>query len=80
MVPMQVLAPEFDTAYSLELKQHTFQTFLSRQVPFEYRHFPGVEHACFTRGDPSKPNEQDAMVRGKNAAVAWMRECLHPPS
>jgi len=80
VVPTQVLAPEHDEAYTSELKQHTFETFLSRSVPFEYRHFPGVEHSCFTRGDPSKANEQDAMVKGKNAAVAWMREWLHPTS
>lgn len=80
VIPIQVLAPEIDTAYNAELKKHTFETFISRQVPFDYRHFPNVEHSCFTRGDPSVANEREAMIKGKNAAVAWMKEWLYPAS
>ncbi|KAF2460122.1 dienelactone hydrolase family protein [Lineolata rhizophorae] len=74
--PTQVLAPEIDPAYSPELKSYTFDTLQRRGVPFDYQHFPGVEHACFSRGDPGKAGERDAMVRGKNAVVAWLRQFL----
>ncbi|KAJ4415724.1 hypothetical protein N0V85_002599 [Neurospora sp. IMI 360204] len=76
-VPVQVLAPEFDPAYSAELKTHTFVTLQKLGVPFEYSHFPGVYHGCFIRGDERKGGEREAMVRGKNAAVAWMKQWLH---
>ncbi|KUI57543.1 Protein AIM2 [Cytospora mali] len=78
-VPIQMLAPEIDLAYTAEMKLHTFTTLQRLNVPFEYRHFPRVEHACFIRGSDSEenPGERDAMIRGKNAIVGWMREWLH---
>ncbi|KAG9229506.1 dienelactone hydrolase family protein [Amylocarpus encephaloides] len=75
-VPAQILAPEFDPVYTAELKTHTFETLQKLAVPFDYQHFPGVEHACFMRGDEKKKGELDAMVRGKNAAVSWMKQFL----
>ena len=77
--PVQMLAPEVDPMYTAELKLHTFTTLQRLNVPFEYRHFPGVVHACFIRGSDSEkdPGEREAMVKGKNAIVAWMKEWLH---
>ena len=76
-VPIQILAPEIDAAYTAELKEHTFKALQKSNVIFEYQHFPGVEHACFCRGDPDKPGERDAMARGKSAAVYWFQQWLH---
>lgn len=76
-VPVQMLAPEFDPPYTAELKLHTFVTLQKVGVPFEYLHFPGVHHACFIRGDERKEGEREAMIRGKNAAVAWFKQWLH---
>lgn len=70
-VPVHMLAPEEDQMYTAELKRHTFDSLLNRKVPFDYQHFPGVEHGCFIRGDLRKPGEQDAMLQGRKAAVAW---------
>jgi len=78
-VPVQILAPEFDQAYTAELKLHTFVTLQKRGVPFDYQHFHGVEHSCLVRGNDRKPGEREAMVRGKNAAVAWLRQFLVEP-
>lgn len=75
-VPVQILAPEIDAAYTAELKMHTFVTLQKNGVPFDYQHFPGVEHACLARGNERKQGEREAMVRGKNAAVAWFRQHL----
>lgn len=76
-VPVQILAPERDQVYTAELKTHTFQTVPTKGVAFDYQHFPGVEHACLVRGDETKDGEREAMVRGKNAAVAWLKQFLH---
>jgi dienelactone hydrolase len=75
-VPIQVLAPETDAMYTPHLKAQTFKVLVEKGSPFEYRHFPGVEHACFVRGDPRKPGERDAMERGLGAAVRWQSEWL----
>lgn len=75
--PVQMLAPEFDPVYTAELKTHGFETIMKLGVPFDYQHFPGVEHGCFVRGDDTKVGEREAMVRGKNAAVSWFRQFLH---
>lgn len=76
VLPIQILAPEIDLQYTAELKLHTFQTLQKAGAPFDYQHFPGVEHACFIRGDERKAGEREAMVRGKNAAVAWFKQHL----
>ncbi|OIW26284.1 dienelactone hydrolase family protein [Coniochaeta ligniaria NRRL 30616] len=76
-VAVQMLAPEHDIQYTAELKTHTFVTLQKLGVPFDYQHFPGVEHACFTRGDEKVPGDRAALVRGKNAAVAWAKQWLH---
>ncbi|KAK3956149.1 Alpha/Beta hydrolase protein [Pseudoneurospora amorphoporcata] len=76
-VPVQVLAPEFDPQYTAVLKLQTFVTLQKLGVPFEYLHFPGVHHACFIRGDEKKEGEREAMVRGKNATVAFFKQWLH---
>jgi dienelactone hydrolase len=75
-VPIQVLAPEIDAMYTPFLKAKTFKVLQEKNAPFEYRHFPGVEHACFVRGDPHKPGERDAMERGLGAAIGWQGEWL----
>ncbi|KAL2828398.1 Alpha/Beta hydrolase protein [Aspergillus cavernicola] len=75
-VPVQILAPEIDAAYSAELKSYTFETLQRLKVPFDYQHFPGVVHGCLVRGDEDKPGERAAMVRGKDAAVWWFRRWL----
>jgi len=75
-VPVQILAPEIDPVYTAELKTHSFETIQKLQLPFDYQHFPGVEHACLVRGDPEKIGEREAMARGKNAAVSWLRQYL----
>lgn len=77
VVPVQILAPENYPVYTLELKMDSFVTMQKNGVAFDYQHFPGVGHACLVRGDQEKPGERDAMVRGKNAAVAWFRQYLH---
>lgn len=75
-VPVQILAPEIDPVFTAELKSYSFETIQKLGVPFDYQHFPGVEHACFIRGDTEKTGEREAMARGKNAAVGWLKEFL----
>lgn len=73
-VPLQVLAPEHDAVYTPDLKAYTCAVAPRLGVPFAYRHFPGVEHACFCRGDEGRPLERAALVKGKRAVVEWVRE------
>lgn len=75
-VPVQMLAPEVDHMYTPELRLFSFQALQKKGLPFDYQHFPGVEHGCLTKGG-SKEGEKEAMARGKNAAVAWFRQWLH---
>ncbi|SPO01808.1 uncharacterized protein DNG_04481 [Cephalotrichum gorgonifer] len=76
-VPIQILAPERDHVYTAELKAYTFQKLQAGGVVFDYQHFPGVGHGCLVRGDEKDPAGKKAMVRGKNAAVSWMKQHLH---
>jgi dienelactone hydrolase len=75
-VPVMVLAPEVDAMYTPFLKAKTLRVLPEKGVPFVYRHFSGVEHNCFVRGDPEREGERDAMQRGLGAAVGWLGEWL----
>lgn len=76
-VPVQILAPEVDPLFTPELKAYANSVIPTKSVPYDYQFFPGVEHSFATRGNPNDEKERRAMVRGKNAQVAWMREWLH---
>lgn len=75
-VPVQILAPEIDMAFTKEFKSYAFEQIMEKGVPFDYQHFPGVEHACLVRGGEHIKGEREAMARGKNAAVAWFKQFL----
>jgi dienelactone hydrolase len=76
-VPVQILAPEFDPAFTPELKAYATSVIPTKSVSYDYQFFPGVEHVFATRENPNDEKERRAMVRGKNVQVAWMREWLH---
>ncbi|KAN0096722.1 alpha/beta-hydrolase [Hyaloscypha variabilis] len=76
-VPVQILAPEVDPAFTPELKKYANEVVPTKGVPYDYQFFPEVEHGFATRGNPDDEKERRAMVRGKNVQVAWMREWLH---
>ena len=75
-VPVQILAPEIDRSFTPELKEHAWKVLQEKKMKFDYQHFPGAEHACFTRGDTGSDVDREAMARGKNAAVAWFKQFL----
>ena len=76
-VPVQIMAPEFDTRFTEELKAFSNQTIPSLGIAYDYQYFPGLEHAFAIRGDPRKTAEREGMERAKNAAVYWFLEWLH---
>jgi len=78
--PVQILAPERDPAYSDEMKLYSWTTMQKNGVPFDYAHFPGVEHSCFVRGDVNQKGEREAFERGAKLAVGWARMWLHAES
>ena len=75
-VPVQILAPEHDQMFTPELKEYANKVIPTLGVPYDYQHFPGIDHAFAVRGDPNVPGERDGMERAKNAAVLWFRQWL----
>ncbi|KAI0525518.1 dienelactone hydrolase [Xylaria bambusicola] len=76
-VPVQILAPEFDQAFTPELKSYTFKTLLELNLPFNYVHYPGIVHGALVRGSDEVPKEREAMAAAKNSAVTWFKQQLH---
>jgi dienelactone hydrolase len=76
-VPVQIVAPEIDPVFTAELKAYANSVIPTKGLAYDYQFFPGVEHAFATRGNPGDEKERRAMVRAKNAQVAWMKEWLH---
>ncbi|CAK7228795.1 hypothetical protein SBRCBS47491_007027 [Sporothrix bragantina] len=75
-VPIQVLAPEFDTIYTPELKKYTLETVPKNGVALDYLHFPGIVHGALMRGDQTKTSDRLALVRSNAAAVTFFKTNL----
>ena len=75
-MPVQILAPEIDPQFSLEMKNFCNITIPKMGLAYSYEHFPGVEHSFALRGDLNDGKEREAMVRAKNVAVGWFRQWL----
>jgi dienelactone hydrolase len=76
-IPIQILAPEHDFAYTEELKKYTLETLPKTGVQWEYIYFPGMNHGFATRGDPNDQKQKDALERAKRSAVNFFNEFLH---
>lgn len=70
-VPIQILAPEHDQAFTPELKEFAHQTIPKLGIDYDYQHFPGVSHGFAAKGNPKIPEQKRAFERAKNAAVSW---------
>ncbi|MCJ1471883.1 hypothetical protein MMC13_000524 [Lambiella insularis] len=75
-VPVQILAPEYDQMFTPEFKEYANKVIPTLGVPYDYQHFPGIDHAFAIRGDPNLQGERHGMERAKNAAVLWFRQWL----
>ena len=72
-VPVQIQAPEFDPAFTPELKEFANKTIPTLGVPYEYAYFPGVAHGFAVKVDLKDKKGRAAMRRGMAAAVYWFR-------
>ncbi|KAH6999222.1 Alpha/Beta hydrolase protein [Ilyonectria sp. MPI-CAGE-AT-0026] len=73
IVPVQLLIPEFEPAYSPALQAHTFATLPKLGLSWDFQYFPGVEHGALSRGNENKIGERRAMERAKTAVVKWVK-------
>jgi dienelactone hydrolase len=76
-VPVQMVAPERDPAFTHKLRDHAHRVLPENGVTYDYQYFPGVEHAFAVRGNRSDEVELKAMSRAKDAAVSWFKMWLH---
>jgi dienelactone hydrolase len=76
-VPVQIIAPENDHAFTPELKEHSNKVIPGLGVPYEYVYFPGVNHGFAARGDEKDPVQKHALERAKRSAVNFFNEFLH---
>jgi dienelactone hydrolase len=72
-VPVQLLSPEIDIPFNEELKLYAWQKLQENKIPFDWQFMPGVAHGCLTKGNAEVEGEREAMLRGKNAAVWWLK-------
>jgi len=76
-VPIQILAPENDFAFTPELKEHSLKVLPTLGIEFDYQYFPGVAHGFAAKGDASDDVQRKALERAKNAASMWFSQHLH---
>ena len=76
-VPVQIIAPEHDPAFTPELKAHANSVIPGLGVEYDYQLFPGVEHGFSTKCDRNDSHQRKSMERAKNAVVAWFAQILH---
>ena len=76
-VPVQIIAPEHDPAFTPEMKAYANETIPKLNIEYDYQFFPGIAHGFATRCDQSNAHEKHALERAKNAVVGWFAQQLH---
>ena len=76
-VPIQIIAPENDFAFTEELKKYALAKLPELNIPWEYVYFPGVSHGFAARGYPNDPTQKAALEKAKRDAVGFFNEYLH---
>ncbi|PVI00604.1 alpha/beta-hydrolase [Periconia macrospinosa] len=76
-VPVQILAPETDPAFTPELKAHANKVIPTLGVYYEYVYFPGLTHGFAAKGDVTDEKQKFGLEKAKRDAVAWFAEFLH---
>lgn len=75
-VPVQICAPEIDPQFTAELKAYALAEIPKLGVPFDFQHFPGLEHGFAVRGSRDNPAEMKGLQRAMRVAVLWFKEWL----
>ncbi|KAI4167692.1 MAG: hypothetical protein LQ343_007011 [Gyalolechia ehrenbergii] len=70
-VPVQIIAPENDPAFTPELRAYANKVIPELNVEYDYQHFPKLDHGFAVRGDPNDKTQKEGLERAKNAAVSW---------
>ncbi|KAF2833670.1 alpha/beta-hydrolase [Ophiobolus disseminans] len=76
-VPVQLIAPENDFAFTEELKKHALEVLPKTGVQWEYIYFAGLTHGFAVRGNPDDKKQKDGLERAKRSAVNFFNEFLH---
>lgn len=76
-VPVQILAPEIDLAFTPALKYLCNRVIPSVELDYVFQHFPALEHGFTIRGGRENEAELKGVVRGKNAVIYWFNQYLH---
>ncbi|KAL9603192.1 MAG: hypothetical protein Q9179_002293 [Wetmoreana sp. 5 TL-2023] len=76
-VPVQILAPEHDSQFTPELKEHANKTIPALNVAYDYQYFPALAHGFAARGDRNNKMQKEGLERAKNAASCWFASQLH---
>lgn len=76
-VPVQIMAPENDIAFTPDLKAYANKKIPELNVEYDYQHFPKLSHGFATRGDHNDKLQKQGLERAKNAAVTWFATMLH---
>ncbi|KAH7125088.1 endo-1,3-1,4-beta-D-glucanase [Dendryphion nanum] len=75
-VPVQILAPETDFAFTPELKEVANRVIPTLGVPYEYVYFPGLVHGFSLKGDLNDKKQKDGLERAKRSVVNFFKEFL----
>ncbi|KAL9133349.1 MAG: hypothetical protein Q9175_005470 [Cornicularia normoerica] len=76
-VPVQIIAPEHDPQFTLDLKAYANSVIPSLNLEYDYQYFPGSTHGFTVRCDQSDVKQKKAFERAKNAGVGWFAQFLH---
>lgn len=76
-VPVQILAPENDPIFTPDLKEASNRIIPALGLPYDYQHFPRLEHGFAVRGNIDNRDELEGLVRAKTCAVSWFKYWLH---
>jgi len=76
-VPVQIVAPEFDSHMPKEMKAYCNETIPEQGVVYQYTYFPEVKHGFAVRGDREDRVQRESLERAAVSMAGWCGGWLH---
>ncbi|KAF1960453.1 alpha/beta-hydrolase [Byssothecium circinans] len=76
-VATSIHAPEEDFTFLPDMKEHANKVIPTLGIPYEYVHFPGLQHGFASRGDRNNKKQADGMERSMRGIGHFFTEFLH---
>jgi len=76
-VPTLIIAPEFDPAFTKELRDYCNEVLPGKGVDYRLDWYSGLAHGFSVKGDSEDEKQRVGLEKAKRSVVSWFDEWIH---